>query len=216
MAEARDAAGLAPLTSGPVTPQPGAVTLTTPSTLTGSGGEATVVGSRPPAATVLARPVATGPTRVAQRPQPGGLPLGWLAAGALALLVVGGLGLWALLRGRTAPPSPGVAPSAAVSPTTSPGGNLAVGAGTLVIDALPWGEVVAVKDAQGARRELGGAPFTPLALSLPAGEYTVEVRHPAFPGQQSARVTVRSGGTERCQVEFQRLDAAEYFRKSGL
>ena len=221
MAEARDAAGLAPAAGGPLTPRPGALTLTTPPTLAGPGGGATVAGSATlggaaPAATVLSRPATSPPTRLAAPPRRGGLPLGWLAAGALGLVLVGGLGLWALLRGRTTPPSPGPSPAPSAAATASPGDSLAASSGTLVIDALPWGEVVAVKDARGAARDLGPAPVTPLALALPPGDYTVEVRNPAFPGPQSARVTVRSGGVERCLVEFRRLDAAEYFRKSGL
>jgi predicted Ser/Thr protein kinase len=215
MAEARDAAGFASAAGGPATPRPGTVTLTAAPTLTGPAGEPTVAGAPQPVATVLARPHTAQPTRIAARPEPRGLPIPWLAAGAFALVVVGGLGLWALLRGRPAPPSPG-ASSAASSSTARSGGSLAAGSGTLLIDALPWAEVVAVRDAQGARRELGSTPFTPLALALPPGEYTVEVRNPAFPGSQSARASVRSGAVERCQLEFRRLDAAEYFRQSGL
>ena len=132
------------------------------------------------------------------------------------VLVLAGAGLWAVLRWRPTPPSPSVAPSTPAAPTASPGSSLVGGTGTLVIDALPWGEVVAVRDARGGRQELGSTRSTPLSLALPPGDYTVEVRHPAFPSPLSASVSVRAAGVERCLLEFRRVDAAEYFRKSGL
>jgi hypothetical protein len=86
----------------------------------------------------------------------------------------------------------------------------------LVIDALPWGEVVAITDAQGARHEPEGGRHTPLALSLAPGDYTVEVRNPSFAAPLSRTVSVRSGDTTASVVEFRRVEAAEYFRKTGL
>ncbi len=217
--EARDAAGIAALASGPSTPRPGGVTLTTPRTLTGTAvGEPTVAGAPQPAATVLAQAGTRRARPTEQQPeqQRGGPPFGLLAAGALLVLVLGGVGLWALLRWRQAPPAPTASPTASAAPTASPGGSLVAGAGTLVIDALPWGEVVAVRDSRGGRHEGGSGRFTPLSLALPPGDYTVEVRNPAFPNLMSASVRVRAAGVERCLLEFRRVDAAEYFRKSGL
>ncbi len=214
MAEARAAAGLAPESGGAVTPRPGSVTLTTAPTLAGAGAsEPTVAGSP---ATVLSRTGAAQATRSTPRPQRprGGPSVGVLAAAALLVVAVAGVGLWTVLR--PTPPSPSPAPSSAPSPTASPGDSLVAGMGTLVIDALPWGEVVAVKDPRGGRHEGGTGLSTPLSLALPPGDYTVEVRHPGFPTPLTARVSVRAGAVERCLLEFRRVDAAEYFRKSGL
>jgi hypothetical protein len=87
--------------------------------------------------------------------------------------------------------------------------------GTLVIDALPWGEVVAVNDAHGAAHAPQAMRHTPLALSLPAGDYTIEVRHPGFQSPLSAGVSVRAGEVTTKVLEFRRIDAADYFRKTG-
>ena len=65
------------------------------------------------------------------------------------------------------------------------------------------------------RRAIGGAPDTPLALDLPPGEYTVRVRNPAFADTLALTATVKPGAVERRVVEFRRVDAADYFRKTG-
>jgi hypothetical protein len=87
--------------------------------------------------------------------------------------------------------------------------------GTLVIEALPWGEVVEVVDAQGRRQALPPSRDTPLCLSLAPGSYTVEVKSPGF-GSQKASLSVRAADVERKVLEFRRVDAADYLRRSGL
>jgi hypothetical protein len=84
-----------------------------------------------------------------------------------------------------------------------------------VIDALPWGEVIEVVDAQGRRQKLPEAHDTPLALSLAPGSYTIEVKNPGF-GSQKATVSVRAADVARKTLEFRRVDASEYLRRSGL
>jgi len=224
MVAARDAAGIAPLPAGPVTPRPSpaAATIKTPRTV--------VAGATPPPAPTVATPTPratpaaprTGaaprtstriePTRVLPPPRPArsGLPLG-AVSGIAAVVVALAAGAGVLLfRHPTPSPTPAPAPSAA--PTTPPGPG---GGGTLVIDALPWGEVVSVVDAKGGRHEPSSARFTPLALSLPPGDYTVEVRNPGYP-PRSVNVSVAAAGTETRLVEFQRVDAAAYLKRAGL
>jgi hypothetical protein len=72
---------------------------------------------------------------------------------------------------------------------------VAAGTGTLIVDALPWGEVLEIADAKGVAQALPENRFTPLALSLAPGEYTLRVRPPK--GEpRSVTVTVRASGAE--------------------
>jgi hypothetical protein len=127
-------------------------------------------------------------------------------------------GLWLWMEGREGPPSPlpSASPSVAVvEPTPAPTPAVAAGTGTLIVDALPWGEVLEVADAKGVAQALPENRFTPVALSLPPGEYRLRVRPPK--GEpRSLTVTVRASGAETELVEFGRVDAAAYLRKSGL
>jgi hypothetical protein len=158
-------------------------------------------------------------TTTARRAAAGRGPSRAVPAGGAALVVLVLLaGAWMAMRGsrEAAVPVPPAAPTT-LSPATAsaaPPAPLAA-SGTLVIDALPWGQVAEVVDASGMRRALGGAPDTPLALELPAGEYTVRVRNPAFADALSITATVKPGAVERRVVEFRRVDAADYFRKTG-
>jgi serine/threonine protein kinase len=134
-----------------------------------------------------------------------------LAAVAMFAAVVG----VALLR-RPSPPS--VEPASTVSPGPSPAAAPATATsdGTLVIDAAPWGEVVEVVDAEGRHHEPGSARYTPLALALPPGTYTVQVRHPGASKAQARTAVVRAEAVERVSVVFRRVDAEDYLRKSGF
>ena len=51
---------------------------------------------------------------------------------------------------------------------------------------------------------------------LPPGDYTVEVRNPSFPKSLSTTVSVREAGSETKVFEFRRVDAADYFKRTGL
>jgi hypothetical protein len=130
--------------------------------------------------------------------------------------VVAGLWLWTQ-RGEGPPsPQPSVNPSGTLPASTpAPMPAVAAGTGTLIVDALPWGEVLEIADAKGVAQALPENRFTPLALSLAPGEYTLRVRPPK--GEpRSVTVTVRASGAETKLVEFGRVDAAAYLRKSGL
>jgi hypothetical protein len=139
--------------------------------------------------------------------------MGLVAALAVVVLALIG-GALVLMRGKTGT-GPTPAPSAATSPSPA-GGTGAVAQGTLVIDALPWGEVVSVIDSKGGRHEPSASRFTPLSLALPPGDYTVEVRNTAYSAPLSATITVRAAQAERRLLEFRRIDAAEYFKRTGL
>jgi eukaryotic-like serine/threonine-protein kinase len=222
MVEAREAAGIPPPATGPLTPRPGltasasATTLRPPPPTIGHGPTPT----RLPAAPRRPDPPPTAllPTRADQPAARPGLSRAAIAAGSAAVLLLAAGGAWIATRGAreaAAPPMPSAAPSTA-SASAAPAVPAASAAnGMLVIDALPWGEVAEVVDASGLRRAIGGAPDTPLALELPPGEYTVRVRNPAFAEALALTATVKPGAVERRLVEFRRVDAADYFRKTG-
>jgi serine/threonine-protein kinase len=220
MVEAREAAGILPPATGPLTPRPSATVLgtaATPRPLTIGQGPTPTRLEAPPRGADMPPTVAV--TTTARRTAGGrGRSRAVLAGGAalVVLLVLGGA--WMATRGsrEAAVPVPPAAPTTLPPAAASaPPPAALADSGTLVIDALPWGQVAEVVDAAGMRRALGGAPDTPLALELPPGEYTVRVRNPAFADTLSLTATVKPGGTERKLVEFRRVDAAEYFRKTG-
>ncbi len=224
MAAARDAAGIAPLAPGPQTPRPSGPITPRPPTRTVAAptriAQTRIVDAPP------TRIAEASSTRVLDAPRPSGarpaastsrLPL-VVVGGATALLLLGGVGvLFMLMRGdpaATPGPAPPALPVTTLTPSTPPPATLAA-SGTLLIDALPWGEVVEVVDAQGRRQTLPPSRYTPLFLSLAPGSYTVEVKNPGFPSQK-ANVSVRVADLERRILEFRRVDAGDYLRRSGL
>jgi serine/threonine-protein kinase len=139
-----------------------------------------------------------------------------IAAAAVAVAVGGGIVL--LRRPSEAPsPTPVSVPSASIpAPPPASEPPAAGPSGTLVIDAAPWGEVVAVVDASGRHHEPERARYTPLALALPPGSYSVEVRHPGAVQPLASTATVRSDSVERVSVTFRHVDAREYLQKTGF
>jgi serine/threonine-protein kinase len=223
-AEARDVAGVAPLAPGPVTPRP-SPTVALDSFADGPTllPEATSSPSKAPTRASLADP----PTRALPPSEPtptarelasrSGRSVPALGSAAIvALALVGGVWLWSQREGTPPSPQPSASPSSTVvEPTPAPLPAVVAGSGTLIVDALPWGEVLEIADAKGAAQALPENRFTPLALSLPAGEYRLRVRPPK--GEpRSVSVTVRASAAETEVVDFGRVDAASYLRKSGL
>jgi serine/threonine-protein kinase len=142
-----------------------------------------------------------------------------MAVGLAAVVMFAAVGGVALLK-RPRPPStaPSLEPASIASPAPSPTAPPAAATpdGTLVIDAAPWGEVVEVVDAEGKHHEPGSTRYTPLALALPPGTYTVQVRHPGASKPQARTATVRAEAVERVSVVFRRVDALDYLQKSGF
>jgi hypothetical protein len=168
--------------------------------------------------TVPAPPPPSSPSSTAARERPhaaprAGVPPVLVAGLAALVLLVGATGLYFATR-KPAEPSP----SPAASPTPAPPVVPPVaGSGTLVVDALPWGEITAVVDAKGTRHPLSAAArYTPVALQLAPGEYTIELKNPSFPKPVLVKAQVRASGTETRVAEFRRIDAAAYLKKAGL
>jgi serine/threonine-protein kinase len=120
-----------------------------------------------------------------------------------------------------AAPSATTAPSGAAggTPGTAPGepaGATAVAAsGVLAIDARPWGELVRVVAADGRELPLPEDAITPLAMSVPEGDYKAWLRHPQGGGERSCEAHVAAGGRALCRVELRELRAAELLGGPG-
>jgi eukaryotic-like serine/threonine-protein kinase len=217
---ARSTSSPAPaLTPRPVTP---ASTLRPPAAPTAKASAPTIrpLMASPTVATPMPGERDVPPTRAMPAPSPARRPRpspAVLAGGAL-LLVVLAIGVVSL-TGRVAKreiqdPS---ASTLAASPTAAPSAVATGSGGTLVVDALPWGELVAITDGNGTKQSLGaGSRYTPVAVRLPPGEYTIEVRNPSFPQPVTLRAAIASGKVETRVAEFRRVDAAAYFRRVGL
>jgi hypothetical protein len=102
-----------------------------------------------------------------------------------------------------------VAGAEVAGPPSPPAAASSAPAGWLQIDARPWGELVRVRDATGQELPLPADRTTPLALPLPAGEYTAWVRDPATDRERSCRAALAPGGAALCTVALRRLRAEE-------
>jgi hypothetical protein len=86
-------------------------------------------------------------------------------------------------------------------------------AGTLVIDAAPWGTVAAIETPKGQRLPLPSPASTPLSLSVPSGTYQVTLTGPP-PESQTQRITVRvdpNGPSVAPLVRFHAMTPEDYF-----
>ncbi|MBI3447832.1 MAG: protein kinase [Acidobacteria bacterium] len=119
-------------------------------------------------------------------------PLPMILGGAAVLALIVGVVLY-MRSSKPAQPSvttiPQSAPSGAPSgapPASTGAPAAATTAGFLAIDAEPWAEVTAIREAGGGKAtalpaEAGHAgPTTPLVVPLPPGRYEVVLRNPEF------------------------------------
>jgi eukaryotic-like serine/threonine-protein kinase len=235
--QARDASGVAPLSRGPATwrdlasrsaraaaPLPSLTLATEPTIAPASGVTAVPAETSHPTVTQRAAraPHVLEPPRAEDRrkvaPARRTIPsIGALIGITVLLLVLAG-GM--TLLGRRSPPAqtglPATTVPPALSPIPSPPIPASIVSGTLVIDAIPWGEVVEVVDAGGTHHEPSGVRYTPLAIPLPPGAYTVRVRNPGAAELLAAPATVRSQVVETVSVVFRRVKAEDYLLKTGF
>ena len=88
--------------------------------------------------------------------------------------------------------------------------------GLLVIDAVPWGQIDRAQDVGGKNWSGGPEVYTPLALAVPPGKYSVIVTNPGFPGKRlSLSAEVRPGERAMCVGRFAPIDAKAYFETQG-
>jgi hypothetical protein len=102
-------------------------------------------------------------------------------------------------------------------PETSPAPSApTVHNGWLVVDALPWAEIVRVDDASGQNWLTVAEAYTPMVLALPSGKYSVVMRNADFPDKTvSKSVEVREGASTSCVGRFQPTDPVAYFEMEG-
>jgi tetratricopeptide (TPR) repeat protein/predicted Ser/Thr protein kinase len=160
-------------------------------------------------------------------PRPGG-PSPLVLLGGLAVIVVVAIGIVLALRTGSKPlPSPPAVeaspvPSTIAAPTPAPSvapPSVAPGApptGSVVVDALPWAEITEIRDAKGHARALESSRFTPVVLTLPAGDYTIFLRNPSAPKPVSLTVSVKPAQVQARLADFGRVDAREYLKRVGF
>ena len=131
-----------------------------------------------------------------------------LAAVAIVVAALG-VGAW-LLRDRLRG-----APAKAATVVESAAPVMAAGEGMLIVHAVPWAHVVAVTDGRGDTHPIPAGAATPLALALPAGEYTISLRSPSTNATTTLETAVRPGETTRCLAEVEHLDADRFLAGAG-
>ncbi|HUP61273.1 MAG TPA: serine/threonine-protein kinase [Thermoanaerobaculia bacterium] len=172
------------------------------------------------ATTVLTEPVER--TIAAKRPL---LPR-WYAVTAIVALVLIAAATAVLLRQRRATPAPrradvSSAPEGGrdvrppLAGTTLTVADAIVERGRLSINALPWGEVVSVTNAEGVE-QLTASAETPLVLSLPVGAYKVRLTNPNSNRSVTLDANVTAGSWSRIETELDRVDAAAYVEGLGI
>jgi serine/threonine protein kinase len=93
--------------------------------------------------------------------------------------------------------------------------RLAALMGQLAIDAVPWGEVTEIRDAQGALQELPSNNSTPMLLSLMSGSYTVSIQNGDGGSPQNLSIDVIAQQTVVATAKFDALTADDYFERSS-
>ena len=157
---------------------------------------------------VAARPQVKPEPRAAARPlplpkRPAGAWKVW-AGVAAALAVVAVAGWLTLGRGGKTDGKGGPGPGELGPP------------GTLVVNALPWGELVRIEDARGVEQALPQDRYTPLWLSLPAGRYRLSLRSPSGADPVVIEADITAGQTARAEQRFNPPDAEQLLAKYGL
>ena len=94
------------------------------------------------------------------------------------------------------------------APTPTPAA-VAVATGVLQIDARPWGQLTRLVGAAGRELALPADTVTPLALSVPEGDYTAWLTHPQADGEKSCQAHVPADGRALCRVELRAIRASD-------
>lgn len=93
--------------------------------------------------------------------------------------------------------------------------RLAALMGQLAIDAVPWGEVTEIRNADGEVQALPGSHATPLLVTLMSGTYTVSIRNSDGGSPQELPVNVVAQQTVIATAKFNSLTTDAYFERSN-
>lgn len=185
-------------TPAPPAAMESAVPETRPLSSTGSSigsSERSSIGSSP-AAVDRRTDVTTGTTSTTATGGKAGRR--WLGA-VLVLLVLGlaGVAAWYFLgRGDTGPVE---VPAKA--------------SGRLVLNAMPWAQVTGIVDAEGEALTVAPGTYTPAALDLPPGRYTITLRREGATRDIEAEVV--AGELTRLQTTLQETSADDLLQQLG-
>jgi hypothetical protein len=136
----------------------------------------------------------------------------WVLAASFSLILVAAAGAYLVdFKVQRAARSAGDKLATAVDP--EPVAVLA-SSGDLILDALPWGRVVAIVGQEGEPQILDEGVFTPVRRSLPAGSYRVVLENPAVAEPAEFWVEVFPSGVTKRVHEFQPFSADTYFGKA--
>ena len=184
-------------------------------TLGGPGAEAPA--ERAPEERTLSREaVAAPPTR--HRAPRSGPPVWMLVSGGLvALLAVVAIG-WFLVGGGSTeepeeaaipePPKPRIETPADLAAAPPPMGQV-------LVDAVPWGEIVEITNRDGYLLDLPEVVQTPTSLSLEPGLYRIQVAKENVAEPSECEVDVLLYEPVECRVSFPAPSALEYFKDTG-
>jgi hypothetical protein len=86
----------------------------------------------------------------------------------------------------------------------------------LVIDALPWAEVLEVADDDGKPIDLPVDRSTPVGLSVAPGECSISLQGPDGAERVERGVVARPGNVVEVIESFARPDAGELLQRYGL
>ena len=126
------------------------------------------------------------------------------------VVVVSALIVWPLTQ-RT--PERDAAKEIEVSPL--PVLPVVVPTGVLVVNAIPWAEVVSIRSSEGPE-ELPEEPYTPLRLKLPEGAVVIRLTHPSLDEPVVLDTTVVAGTTiVAVPPPIETLSARQYFNRLG-
>lgn len=144
------------------------------------------------------------------------LPRWYPIAAVIALILLGAI---ALFWFRTKPADPQIASTPAPVPSTTTvevaSTAPAAAEGQLLINALPWGHVTSVKNADGVE-QLAARAETPLLLELPAGAYKVSIENPHSQRTVTLDGVVTANAQSRVEAEIDRIDIASYVDGLGI
>jgi serine/threonine-protein kinase len=86
---------------------------------------------------------------------------------------------------------------------------------TLLVDAVPWGQITAITAADNTPRPVPESAYTPILLSLPPGEYTLTLTHPSRATPVAVLVTLGDGELRSEIVKLGTPEVDSFFRDMG-
>jgi hypothetical protein len=179
-----------------------------------AAGAAAVAEPLPVPPVAPSPPSAAPPPPTLARPRRAPRALLWLGAAAVLAAVLFGIA-WSLLSRRPGEAEERVeARRPMASPTAAAPQAVAGRTGSMVL-AAPWGELQAVRRADGGELPLPAERSTPLLLEIPPGRYTLTLAHPAAAAPATCDVEVVAGQVATCRVETLQVDVMQYFKDAG-